>query len=69
MIFQTKTGTPSRPRNVTATILSPTEINVKWLPPLEINGAGIKYEVHYQTENEINGVKNQLQLLIKGEFK
>lgn len=69
IIFQTKTGTPSRPQNVSVAILSPTEINVKWLPPLEINGVGVKYEVHYQTENEINGVKNQLQLLIKGEFK
>lgn len=66
IVFQTKTGAPSRPRNVTAVILSPTEINLSWLPPEEINGPSIRYEVQYQTEKEINGYKNQLQLLIKG---
>lgn len=65
-VFQTKTGAPSRPRNVSAKILSPTEISLSWLPPEEINGPSIRYEVQYQTENEINGYKNQLQLLIKG---
>lgn len=69
VVFQTKTGAPSRPRNVSATILSPTEVNLSWLPPLEINGEKIRYEVQYQTENEINGYKNQLQLLIKGMFR
>lgn len=67
VVFQTKTGTPSEPRNITAKILSPTEISLSWLPPIEINGERIKYEVHYQTENEINGYKNQLQQLIKGK--
>ncbi|XP_055298116.1 proto-oncogene tyrosine-protein kinase ROS isoform X4 [Sitodiplosis mosellana] len=67
IVFQTKTGAPSRPRNVSATILSPTEINLSWLPPEEINGPSIRYEVQYQTEREINGYKNQLQLLIKDD--
>lgn len=67
-VFQTKTGAPSRPRNVSARILSPTEINLSWLPPEEINGPSIRYEVQYQTENEINGFKNQLQLLIRGKI-
>lgn len=66
VIFQTKTGAPSRPRNVTAKTLSPTEIQLNWLPPIETNGDSIKYEVHYQTENVLTGVKNQLQIFIKG---
>lgn len=66
IVFQTKTGAPSRPRNVSANILSPTEVNLDWLPPNELNGPSIRYEVQYQTENEINGIKKQLQLLIKG---
>lgn len=66
IVFQTKAGAPSRPRNLSAKIISPTEINLSWLPPEEINGPSIRYEVQYQTENEINGYKNQLQLLIKG---
>lgn len=68
IVFQTEAGTPSPPRNVHATILSPTEINLSWLPPLEINGKSISYKVQYQTENEINGIKNQLQQPIKGKF-
>lgn len=66
IVYETKVGRPSPPRDVTATILSPTEFNLKWLPPLEINAPSIRYEVQYQNENEINGYKNQLQLLIKG---
>lgn len=66
VVFRTKAGVPSRPRNLTATVLSPTEVNLKWLDPLEWNGAEIHYQVLYQTDNEINGVKNQQQLSIKG---
>lgn len=67
VIFQTKTGAPSKPRDLTATILSPTEVNLKWIQPLEWNGETVRYEVQYQTENEINGLKNQMQLFIKGK--
>lgn len=68
VIFQTKIGPPSRPRNVLAKTISPTEVNVSWLPPLEWNGDSIRYEVNYQTQDAINGVKNQLQLSIKGKY-
>lgn len=49
--FRTKMRAPSMPRKLTTTILSPMEISLNWLPPLEINGPSIQYEVHYQTEN------------------
>ncbi|XP_031627487.1 proto-oncogene tyrosine-protein kinase ROS-like isoform X2 [Contarinia nasturtii] len=67
LVFQTETGAPSSPRNVTTQNVSPTEIHLSWLPPLEMNGPEIQYEVHYSTENEINGKKNQFKMTVKGE--
>lgn len=69
IVFRTKTGVPSRPRNLTATVLSPTEVNLKWLDPLEWNGEKVHYKVVYQTDTEINEIKNQLQLIIKGKIE
>lgn len=67
-VFQTEIGAPSRPRNVSAKTLSDTEIIVSWLPPEEINGPSIRYEVQYQIENRIDGYNNKLKLLIKGNI-
>lgn len=66
VVFQTKIGTPSQPRNVVAKTLSPTEVNVSWLPPLEWNGDTIRYEVQCQTQHT-GTVKNQMQMLINGK--
>lgn len=54
---------PSKPLNVTATVLSPTLVRVKWLPPKEINGENVKYELHWQTEGKVIGIRQ------KGEQK
>lgn len=69
VMFQTEMGAPSKPRNLTATILSPTEVKLKWEQPSEWNGENGYYIVHYQTDNEINGLKNELQKIIKGKWK
>lgn len=66
-VFQTKTGAPSSPRNVSIKILSPTEIYLSWLPPLEINGPAIQYEIHYKTDNVIKGKQNQFTITVKGK--
>lgn len=66
IVFQTNPGAPSLPRNVSANILSPTKINLSWLPPEEINGPSIRYEVYYETENEIDGLKHQFHFPMKG---
>lgn len=66
-VFETKTGAPSSPRNVSAETISPTEALVRWLPPLEFNGPSVWYEIHWQTQNAINGVKNQQQLLVSNQ--
>lgn len=65
-IYATQTGTPSRPRNVTVDAISPSEAFVKWMRPLTLNGECVWFEVHWQTQNAINGVKNQQQLLVSG---
>lgn len=67
--FQTKIGTPTRPRNVEAIILSPTEIKLTWSPPEQMNGPSIQYEVQYQTENGTNGIKNQMQYPVRGNIQ
>lgn len=66
--YSTKTSAPSIPRNATAESISPTEAIVSWQPPLEFNGESVWYEVHWQMENAIDGVKNRQQLLISGKY-
>ncbi len=65
-VFQTKPGRPSKPRNLLATTLSFSEIRLTWAPPQFINSPTIDYEVHWQTENFVEGVKNK-HLLVAGE--
>lgn len=64
VVYATKTGTPSRPRNVSVNAISPSEALVRWMQPLTLNGKCVWFEVHWQTQNAINGVKNQQQLLV-----
>lgn len=64
VIYATKTGTPSRPRNVTVNAISPSEAFVRWMRPLKLNGDCVWFEVQWQTQNAIDGVKNQQQLLV-----
>lgn len=65
--FQTEIGAPSRPRKLKANVLSPTEILLTWLPPIVVNGPSIRYEVHYQTENEIDGLQEYFKFFVKGK--
>lgn len=39
---------------------------MRWLPPEEFNSNTILYEIHWQTENSINKVKNKQQKTLKG---
>lgn len=59
VILSTAIGSPTVPRNITAEAISPTEVHVQWLPPVELNSDRVWYEVHWQTQYDINGVKNQ----------
>lgn len=62
--FSTKPGAPSQPRNVTAIPLSFSEVLVNWLSPETFNSAAVFYEIHWQTENIVNGLKNKQQQLV-----
>lgn len=64
VIHATRTGNPSRPRNVQVTAISPSEAVIRWMRPSTLNAECVWYEVQWQTKNAINGVKNQQQLLV-----
>lgn len=64
VVFKTSIGSPSVPRNVQAEVISPTEAIVQWQPPIEFNSDSLWYEVHWETENAINRVKNRQQQFV-----
>lgn len=41
---------PSEPRDVKATVLNPTKIEVEWLRPKELNGRTVSYLIDWETE-------------------
>lgn len=47
------------PRNVTITVLNPTLLKVSWLPPEEFNGDTVYYEIHWQTESTVSGIRQK----------
>lgn len=59
VVFNTAVGAPSVPRNISAQVISPTEAIVQWFPPQELNSDLVWYEVHWLTQLDTNGVKNQ----------
>lgn len=63
-IFTTSIGSPSVPLNVQAEVISPTEAIVQWQPPTEFNSDSVWYEVHWETENAIDRVKNRQQQFV-----
>lgn len=50
---------PTRPRNITVTVLNPTLLKVSWLPPEEFNGDTVYYEIHWQTESTTSGIRQK----------
>ncbi|KAJ8921659.1 hypothetical protein NQ315_010568, partial [Exocentrus adspersus] len=58
-ILQTAPGTPSEPQNITVYGINPTLVGVTWFPPEEINGLIVYYEIHWQTEGSLSGVRQK----------
>lgn len=56
--FKTALGAPTEPRNVSAQVVSPTEALVRWWPPENLNSIRVYYEVHYQTQNGTDEMRN-----------
>lgn len=61
VVFKTSIGSPTVPRNVQAEVISPTEAIVQWQPPIEFNSDAVWYEVHWETQNAVDRVKNRQQ--------
>ena len=53
--IRTKEAAPSAPRNVTASVLSPTEVQLTWQEPAFIHSDEVEYEVHWQSKGFIGG--------------
>ncbi|XP_050308693.1 proto-oncogene tyrosine-protein kinase ROS isoform X2 [Anthonomus grandis grandis] len=56
LITRTLPGAPSKPRNVSASVLHPTLARVNWIPPEQLNGEVIHYEIHWLTKGSLTGV-------------
>ncbi|KAK4881780.1 hypothetical protein RN001_005099 [Aquatica leii] len=59
VMMQTSVGAPSKPENVTAMILSPTLLEVSWAPPKQMNAESVSYEIHWQTAEDTNGIRQK----------
>ncbi|CAH0553544.1 unnamed protein product [Brassicogethes aeneus] len=59
VVYRTSPGAPSEPQNVSAIVLNPTLAEVNWLPPKELNGLKVYYEIHWQTERSLSGVRQK----------
>lgn len=55
---------PSKPENISALILNPTLAEVSWSPPKEINGEFVHYEIHWQTESNINSIRQKGEQIV-----
>ncbi|XP_052900462.1 protein sevenless [Anopheles moucheti] len=56
-VFKTDVGPPSRPEDITAFPISPTEAFVSWLPPRQMNSEFLWYEIY---RAELDGTPRQL---------
>ncbi|KAH1022662.1 hypothetical protein HUJ04_012034 [Dendroctonus ponderosae] len=59
VLVRTAPGAPSKPRNISASVLHPTLAEVSWSPPAELNGELIHYEIHWLTEGSVSGVRQK----------
>ncbi|KAH8289723.1 hypothetical protein KR054_009989 [Drosophila jambulina] len=59
----TAAATPSAPRNFTVRVLSPSELEVSWLPPELLRSESVYYTLHWQREQEEEEQENKEQSL------
>lgn len=51
IVSRTAEGKPSEPRNVSAVVLSPEDVLIKWLPSLISNGKSVQYKIRWAYSN------------------
>ncbi|XP_063241344.1 proto-oncogene tyrosine-protein kinase ROS isoform X2 [Bacillus rossius redtenbacheri] len=66
VILQTAPGAPSRPREVAAVVLSPSTVEVRWLPPQELNDCAVWHQVHWRCQDVVEGVRQKGEQAAKG---
>ncbi|XP_030377997.1 protein sevenless [Scaptodrosophila lebanonensis] len=59
--LQTAPATPSAPRNFSVRVLSPSSIEVSWLPPLRVLSERVWYTLHWQQEQLSSGAELRLE--------
>ncbi|XP_066156235.1 proto-oncogene tyrosine-protein kinase ROS isoform X1 [Euwallacea fornicatus] len=59
LVVRTSPGAPSKPRDISASVLHPTLALVNWLPPEQLNGEIVHYEIHWLTEGSLTGVRQK----------
>ena len=52
---KTLEAAPSAPRNVTVTVLSPSQVQVFWDEPATLNSDTVLYTIHWQSRGFISG--------------
>ncbi|KAH8415295.1 hypothetical protein KR222_002087, partial [Zaprionus bogoriensis] len=60
--LQTAVATPTAPRNFSGRTLSPSELEVSWLPPQQLRSASVYYTLHWQQQQEEEKEQQQEQL-------
>lgn len=65
IIIRTGAGVPTKPENVSVEALTPTLVSISWLPPKVLNGASVRYEIHWKSVELVNGVRQKGEQLIK----
>ena len=53
--IKTKEAAPSAPRNLTARVVSPTEVQLSWHEPAFLHSDEVEYEVHWTSSGFIGG--------------
>ncbi|XP_012264218.2 proto-oncogene tyrosine-protein kinase ROS isoform X2 [Athalia rosae] len=64
-IIRTDAGAPTRPENVVVQALTPTLASINWMPPKVLNGAVVRYEIHWRSAQLVNGIRQKGEQLIK----
>jgi len=64
IVVKTSAGAPSKPREVSAKVITPNFIQVHWQPPLEFNDQAVWYEVHWKTEGFVSGMRQSGEFVV-----
>lgn len=65
VVFATLAGAPSTPENVTATVLTPNTVEVRWISGNASADKTIWYQVHWRTEGVVAGVRQSGEQIVE----